>query len=191
MKKRNPFSFLVYLAILGIVFFVILSVFRGVGNDVPYSKVVELLRKEQVKSFVISDGKIHMKLHTEYDGETSLVTGISDPELFRQEVGELVQQQYEAGISMTCLRSGKACEGKCGTAGCECPPYTPDFVKLAESYGAKGIRVFKQEDVKAAFEEARKNTKVPTLIEFIIDPEDLVYPMVKPGGTLEELILDC
>ena len=98
MKKRNPFSFLVYLAILGIVFFVILSVFRGVGNDVPYSKVVELLRKEQVKSFVISDGKIHMKLHTEYDGETSLVTGISDPELFRQEVGELVQQQYEAGI---------------------------------------------------------------------------------------------
>ena len=98
MKKRNPFSFLVYLAILGIVFFVILSIFRGVGNDVPYSKVVELLRKEQVKSFVISDGKIHMKLHTEYDGETSLVTGISDPELFRQEVGELVQQQYEAGI---------------------------------------------------------------------------------------------
>ena len=68
MKKRNPFSFLVYLAILGIVFFVILSIFRGVGNDVPYSKVVELLRKEQVKSFVISDGKIHMKLHTEYDG---------------------------------------------------------------------------------------------------------------------------
>ena len=98
MKKRNPFSFLVYLAILGIVFFVILSIFRGVGNDVPYSKVVELLRKEQVKSFVISDGKIHMKLHTEYDGEKSLVTGISDPELFRQVVGELVQQQYEAGI---------------------------------------------------------------------------------------------
>ena len=98
MKKRNPFSFLVYLAILGIVFFVILSIFRGVGNDVPYSKVVELLRKEQVKSFVISEGKIHMKLHTEYDGEKSLVTGISDPELFRQEVGELVQQQYEAGI---------------------------------------------------------------------------------------------
>ena len=98
---------------------------------------------------------------------------------------------YGKRYSMTCLRSGKACEGKCGTADCECPPYTPDFVKLAESYGAKGIRVFKQEDVKAAFEEARKNTKVPTLIEFIIDPEDLVYPMVKPGGTLEELILDC
>ena len=43
----------------------------------------------------------------------------------------------------------------------------------------------------AAFEEAKKNTKVPTLIEFIIDPEEMVYPMVKPGGTLEDLIMDC
>ena len=98
---------------------------------------------------------------------------------------------YGKRYSMTCLRAGKQCDGKCGNRDCECPPYTPDFVKLAESYGAKGIRVFRPEDVEAAFEEARKNTKVPTLIEFIIDPEDLVYPMVKPGGTLDELIMDC
>lgn len=98
---------------------------------------------------------------------------------------------YGKRYSMTCLRAGKACAGKCGEEGCECPPYTPDFVKLAESYGAKGIRVFKPEEVRAAFEEARENAKGPTLIEFIIDPEDLVYPMVQPGGTLEELIMDC
>lgn len=64
-------------------------------------------------------------------------------------------------------------------------------MKLAESYGAKGIRVFKPEEIKEAFEEARKNTKTPTLIEFIMDPEDLVYPMIKPGGTLEEMLMDC
>ena len=92
---------------------------------------------------------------------------------------------------MTCLRARKSCEGKCGTPECECPPYTPDFVKLAESYGAKGIRVFQPEEIKEAFEEARKNTKTPTLIEFIMDPEDLVYPMIKPGGTLEEMLMDC
>ena len=69
--------------------------------------------------------------------------------------------------------------------------YTPDFVKLAESYGAKGIRVEKREDIKGAFEEAKKNTNVPTLIEFLIDPEEMVYPMIQPGGTLEEMILDC
>ena len=81
---------------------------------------------------------------------------------------------YGKRYSMTCLRARKSCEGKCGTPECECPPYTPDFVKLAESYGAKGIRVFKPEEIKEAFEEARKNTKTPTLIEFIMDPEDLV-----------------
>lgn len=98
---------------------------------------------------------------------------------------------YGKRYSMTCLRAGKACEGKCGTEDCSCPPYTPDFVKLAESYGAKGLRVFEPEQVKAAFEEAKQNKKGPTLIEFIMDPEDLVYPMVKPGGALEELIMDC
>ena len=98
---------------------------------------------------------------------------------------------YGKRYSMTCPRARKSCEGKCGTPECECPPYTPDFVKLAESYGAKGIRVFKPEEIKEAFEEARKNTKTPTLIEFIMDQEDLVYPMIKPGGTLEEMLMDC
>ena len=73
----------------------------------------------------------------------------------------------------------------------EKPEYTPDFIKLAESYGAKGIRVTKTDEIAAAFEEAKKNTKVPTLIEFIIDPEEMVFPMIKPGGTLEEMIIEC
>ena len=77
------------------------------------------------------------------------------------------------------------------TNGKEMPEYTPDFVKLAESYGAKGIRVMRKEDIAAAFEQAKKETKIPTLIEFIIDPEELVYPMVKPNGTLEDMIMDC
>ena len=92
---------------------------------------------------------------------------------------------------MTCLRAGKACDGRCHDKNHECPPYTPDFVKLAESYGAKGIRVFEPEDIRAALEEAKQNTKTPTLMEFVIDPEHVVYPMVKPGGALDELIMDC
>ena len=96
---------------------------------------------------------------------------------------------YGKRYSMTCLRSGAACRGKCGEV--ECPAYTPDFVKLAESYGAKGIRVTKKEVIEPAFREAMKSTKTPTVIEFEIDPEDLVYPMIQPGGTLEDMILDC
>ena len=96
---------------------------------------------------------------------------------------------YGKRYSMTCLRSGAACRGKCGEG--ECPTYTPDFVKLAESYGAKGIRVTKKEEIEPAFREAMKSTKTPIVIEFEIDPEDLVYPMIQPGGTLEDMILDC
>ena len=48
----------------------------------------------------------------------------------------------------------------------------------------------KKEEIAAAFEDAKKNTKVPTLIEFILDPEDQVYPMIQPGGTLEQMIMD-
>ena len=96
---------------------------------------------------------------------------------------------YGKRYSMTCLRSGAACRGKCGEV--ECPTYTPDFMKLADSYGAKGIHITKKEDIEPAFREAMKSTKTTYILEFDIDPEDLVYPMVKPGGTLEDLIMDC
>lgn len=96
---------------------------------------------------------------------------------------------YGKRYSMTCLRSGAACRGRCGEV--ECPTYTPDFVKLAESYGAIGIRVTKKEEIREAFEKAKESKKTPVLIEFEIDPEDLVYPMIRPGGTLKDMILDC
>ena len=96
---------------------------------------------------------------------------------------------YGKRYSMTCLRSGAACRGKCGEV--PCPEYTPDFIKLAESYGAIGIRVTEKDQIEPAFCEAMKSEKRPVIIEFEIDPEDLVYPMIQPGGTLEDMIMDC
>ena len=96
---------------------------------------------------------------------------------------------YGKRYSMTNLKAGALSRR---TNGEEFPSeYVPDFVKLAESYGAKGIRVMNKEEIAPAFEEAKKNTKAPTIIEFIIDPEEMVYPMIKPGGTLEDMIMDC
>ena len=95
---------------------------------------------------------------------------------------------YGKRYAMTNLRAGALSRR---TEGMEYPQYTPDFIRLAESYRAKGIRVTKKEEIAAAFEEAKKNTKAPTVIEFIIDPEEMVYPMIKPGGTLEDMIMDC
>ena len=95
---------------------------------------------------------------------------------------------YGKRYAMTNLKAGALSRR---TDGQEYPKYTPDFIRLAESYGAKGIRVTEKDQIAAAFEEAKKNTKTPTIIEFIIDPEEMVYPMVKPGGTLADLIMDC
>ena len=95
---------------------------------------------------------------------------------------------YGKRYSMTNLRAGALTRN---TEGEEMPTYTPDFVKLAESYGAKGIRVESREGIRSAFEEAKLETKCPTLIEFIIDPDEMVYPMVQPGGALEDMIVDC
>ena len=98
---------------------------------------------------------------------------------------------YGKRYSMTNLRSGAASRRAADDENFEYPEYTPNFIKLAESYGAVGIRVEKKEDIESAFRAALENKHRPTIIEFMIDPEDLVYPMIKPGGTLEELIMDC
>lgn len=95
---------------------------------------------------------------------------------------------YDRRYSSTCMRYRRCCETGCNNPGRECPEYTPDFIRLAESYGAKGIRVTKVEDVKAAFAMAKKNTKVPTVIEFIIDREANVMPIVPPGNPLDDMI---
>ena len=96
---------------------------------------------------------------------------------------------YNRRYSSTCMRYRRSCETGCNRPDRDCPQYTPDFIRLAESYGAKGIRVTKAEDIKAAFESARKNTKAPTVIEFIIDREANVMPIVPPGNPLTDMIL--
>ncbi len=96
---------------------------------------------------------------------------------------------YGKRYAMTCLRAGAACRNKCGEV--SCPTYTPDFVKLAESYGAKGIRVTEKEQIEPALREAMSSKKTPVIIEFIINPEDLVYPMIQPNGTLKDMLMDC
>ncbi len=97
---------------------------------------------------------------------------------------------YKKRYSHTCLRYRKSCDTACSNPNKKCPEFTPDFIKLAESYGAKGIRVTKVEDIEKALKEAKKNKKTPTVIEFIIDRETNVLPMVKPGDSLNEITLE-
>ena len=97
---------------------------------------------------------------------------------------------YDRHYSSTCMRYRRSCEIGCSHPNKCCPEYTPDFIRLAGSYGAKGIRVTKAEDIEAAFVSARQNTRTPTIIEFIIDREMNVMPIVPPGNSLSNMIFE-
>jgi acetolactate synthase-1/2/3 large subunit len=66
----------------------------------------------------------------------------------------------------------------------------PDLVKIAEAYGAKGIRVEKIEDVRPAIEESLKIKDRPTLIDFKVAREENVFPFVPAGQALNEMLVD-
>lgn len=97
---------------------------------------------------------------------------------------------FDKRYSSTCMRYRKSCSATCNTPDQCCPEFIPDFIKLAESYGAKGIRVTETEDIEFALLTAKKNTKTPTVIEFIIDREINVMPIVQPGQPLYNMILE-
>lgn len=66
---------------------------------------------------------------------------------------------------------------------------SPDFVKLAEAFGAKGIRVEKPGELAGALEESRKSD-VATVIDVSIDPDEHILPMVGLGKSLSEM-MEC
>lgn len=64
----------------------------------------------------------------------------------------------------------------------------PDFVKLAEAYGAAAFRIFKDEEVESVWEEAVKVNDRPVLLDVVIPEEDNVFPMVPAGAASHEMI---
>ncbi len=67
------------------------------------------------------------------------------------------------------------------------PLSCPDFVKIAEAYRIPGLRVTRREEVKAAIEQAMEHDG-PFLIDFMVEPEENVFPMVPPGAAIAEFI---
>lgn len=103
-------------------------------------------------------------------------------------VRQMQQMFYGKRYSATCLKRRVTCPQNCKGPNPSCPPYEPDFVKWAESYGVTGLRVEKEEDIPKALEEAKKNKK-STVIEFRIATDDIVLPIVKSGNAMSQMIL--
>ena len=98
MKKRNSISIILYVAMLLLLLSWGMRMFAGTQKNVTYSKVVDLFRAEQVKSFVVEDRTITLQLHNPYDGETEVSADLADPDQFRLEMWDLIQQQQVDGV---------------------------------------------------------------------------------------------
>jgi acetolactate synthase-1/2/3 large subunit len=69
-----------------------------------------------------------------------------------------------------------------------CLDVAPDFVKLAQAYGADGFRVTQAKDLEATLKKAFASPK-PCIVDVVVDPEENVYPMVPAGKALTDMIL--
>lgn len=87
----------------------------------------------------------------------------------------------------TCLARNFTCPKNCDKPIKDCPQMIPDFVKVAEAYGAVGICVDKKKDVVPALKKAIATPK-PVIIDFKVAKEENVFPMVPAGASLTEMI---
>jgi acetolactate synthase I/II/III large subunit len=98
---------------------------------------------------------------------------------------ELFYQRHYSGV---CLERAPRCPPDCASPGDGCPSYVPDFVALARAYQAVGIRVSRQEEVGPALEEARRTTDRPVFLDFLVEREANVWPMVPAGAGIHEMM---
>ena len=98
MKNLRFIPMLAYMLILMVIFSWAGELFGEDLNRMPYSQVVELFQKEQVRYFEIQDQVITMKLHTPIEGENVIRTSLADPDSFRAEMHDLLAAQKESGV---------------------------------------------------------------------------------------------
>ena len=97
MNNRRLIPLVIYLAALVLVFSWISGMTASSKNELPYSELVGLFEKEQVRSFVVKGNTISLELHTPYDGKTQLRAQLAQPESFRQELEETFLEQRASG----------------------------------------------------------------------------------------------
>ena len=65
-----------------------------------------------------------------------------------------------------------------------------DYVKLAEAFGGKAYRVTKSDEVEKVLKEALAYSDGPVLIDYVIDTDKKVFPMVAPGAPIDQIMTE-
>ena len=98
MKNRKILVILIYVLVLGVLFSWMMGIFTPRDDKLQYSQIVSLFQKEQVRSFVAEGDFIELELYNPYNGKLDIKTSLGDVQVFRQEMGPLLQSQADAGI---------------------------------------------------------------------------------------------
>ena len=99
MKNRNKsIPIIVYLVVLFVAFNFLGDLFSTPGNAIPYSEVVSLFRQDQVKEFMVEGDELTMRLHSPYQGQTTVTTTLSNPDGFRAEMQDTFLAQVDSGV---------------------------------------------------------------------------------------------
>ncbi len=96
MKKTKPFVIILYIALLALAFTLVLKLFQ-MGSDLTESELITLLEEGEVKSFVVRDDVITLKLWNSYEGKTEVSATLADVDAFRTQMWDTIQSQRAEG----------------------------------------------------------------------------------------------
>lgn len=159
------------------------------GYGFPAAIGAQVARPDRIVIDIAGDGSIQMNIQ-ELATAAAYQLPVKIVILNNQSLGMVRQWQaifYKRRFSSICLRRTAACPPDCSGEGKACGTYIPNFAKLAEAYGLTGIYADKPEQVKPVLEKALK-TPGPVIVEFTIDKDENVFPMVPAGAPLNEMI---
>lgn len=161
------------------------------GYGFPAAIGAQVANKDKKVIAIVGDGSFQMNIQ---ELATAVIEGLPVVVIIlnNEYLGMVRQWQelfFDKRYSSTCLRHHAKCPPGCNTPGKNCPPYTPDFIKLAEAYGATGIRIEKPEDIKPALKKAKESEDVPVILEFVVEQETNVMPIVPAGKAIDQMIL--
>jgi acetolactate synthase I/II/III large subunit len=141
------------------------------GYGFPAAMGVQVARPDDIVIDIAGDGSIQMNIQeliTVVENNLPVKIAILN-NTYLGMVRQWQQLFYERRYSSTPMRA-------------------PDFVKLAEAYGAVGLRATKPEEVVPVIQEALKTPK-PVIMDFRVEPEECVMPMVPAGKAMHEMLL--
>jgi len=159
------------------------------GYGFPAAIGAQVANPDKIVFDIAGDGSIQMNIQ-ELATAVHNCLPVKVAILNNQYLGMVRQWQglfYDKNYAFTCLAQDVECERQCNDPKKNCPAYVPDFVKLAEAYGAVGMRIERPEDVRAAIDEAIRTPKT-VFMDFRVEKEENVWPMVPAGAPISEMI---